>query len=90
MSSLTPIQSDELIQFLQGIPIFSHLHDEDLQVLIGLVQRESIPAGRDLYRQSDDDQTLYIVYRGQLRLIHIDPSGVPNDVGTALPGRMLG
>jgi hypothetical protein len=90
MSSLTPNQSDELLQFLQGVPLFSRLYEEDLRVLLSLVQRESIQAGRDLYRQSDDDKTLYLVYRGQLRLIHIDPTGVPNDVGIAQPGRPLG
>jgi hypothetical protein len=54
------------------------------------MQRETIQLGRDVYRQSDDDQTLYLVYSGQLRLIHIDPTGLPNDVGLAGPGRMLG
>ena len=90
MSSLTPIQIDELVQFLRGIPLFNRLQDDDLRVLTTLVQRETIQAGRDVYRQSDDDGTLYIVYAGQIRLIHIDPTGVPNDVGTAQPGRMLG
>jgi len=90
MSSLTPIQLDELVQFLRGIPLFNRLQDDDLRVLTTLVQRETIQAGRDVYRQSDDDGTLYIVYAGQIRLIHIDPTGVPNDVGTAQPGRMLG
>jgi len=90
MSSLTPAQTDELTQFLHSVPLFSRLQDDDLRVLIGLAARETVQAGRDLFRQSDDDKTLYIVYAGQLRLIHIDPTGVPNDVGVAQPGRMLG
>jgi hypothetical protein len=90
MSSLTASQTEELSQFLRGVPLFSRLQDDDLRVLIDLVVRETIPAGRDVYRQSDDDQTLYIVYSGQIRLIHIDPLGVPNDVGLAQTGRMLG
>ncbi len=90
MSSLTPAQTDELTEFLRSVPLFSRLQDDDLRVLIGLAVRETVQAGRDLFRQSDDDKTLYIVYDGQLRLIHIDPTGVPNDVGVAQPGRMLG
>jgi len=90
MSSLTPSQIDELIQFLRGVPLFSQLQDDDLHVVVGRVVRETIQAGRDVYRQSDDDKTLYIVYAGQIRLIHIDPLGVPYDVGLAQPGRMLG
>src|SRR5512139_3322913 len=90
MSSLTPAQSEELNQFLRSVPLFSRLQDDDLRVLIGLAVRETVQAGRDLFRQSDDDKTLYIVYAGQLRLIYIDPTGVPNDVGVAQPGRMLG
>ena len=77
-------------QFLRSVPLFSQLQDDDLRVLIGLVTRETIQAGRDVYRQSDDDKTLYIVYSGEIRLIHIDPTGVPNDVGLAQQGRMLG
>jgi hypothetical protein len=90
MSSLTPSQTEGLFQFLRSVPLFSRLQDDDLRVLIEIVVRETIQAGRDVYRQSDDDQTLYIVYSGDIRLIHIDPTGVPNDVGLAQPGRMLG
>jgi hypothetical protein len=90
MSSLTNTQTEELVQFLRNVPLFGRLLDEDLHVLLGLMARESVQAGRDVYRQSDDDKTMYIVYSGQIRLIHIDPTGVPNDVGQALPGRVLG
>ena len=62
MSSLTPTQIDALIQFLQTVPLFEQLHDEELRVIADLAQRETIQVGRDIYRQSDDDQTLYIVY----------------------------
>jgi hypothetical protein len=90
MSSLTPAQTEGLMQFLRGVPLFSRLQDDDLRVLIGLVVRETVQAGHDVFRQSDDDKTLYIVHAGQVRLIHIDPTGLPNDVGQAQPGRMLG
>jgi hypothetical protein len=90
MSSLTPSQSEELIHLLRTVPLFRRLQDDDLQVLLSLVTRETYQAGRDVYRQSDDDKTLYIVYSGQIRLIHIDPTGVPTDVGLAQAGRVLG
>jgi hypothetical protein len=90
MSSLTPAQTDELMEFLRSVLLFGRLQDDDLRVLIGLVARETVQSGHDVFRQSDDDQTLYIVYAGQVRLIHIDPTGVPNDVGLAQPARMLG
>ena len=75
MSSLTPTQIDALIQFLQTVKLFEQLHDEELRVIADLAQRETIHVGRDIYRQSDDDQTFYIVYEGEVRLIHIDPIG---------------
>jgi hypothetical protein len=90
MSSLTLAQFDALAAFLRSVPLFSQLTDEDLQVLVPLAVRETYPAGRDVYRQSDDDKTLYLVYSGDIRLIHIDPAGVPNDVGLAQAGRVLG
>ena len=90
MSNLTPTQTEELIRFLSDLPLFSRMQDDDLRILLGIIGRETVQAGRDVFRQSDDDKTLYIVYSGQIRLIHIDPTGVPNDVGQAAPGRMLG
>jgi hypothetical protein len=90
MSSLTPTQIDALMQFLQTVPLFGQLRDEELRVIANLAQRETIGVGRDIYRQSDDDKTLYIVYAGNVRLIHIDPAGTPNDVGTVGPRKMLG
>ena len=90
MSSLTPDQLDALIQFLRTIPLFEPLHDDELRVIANLAQRETTRLGQDVYRQSDDDKTLYIVYSGDVRLIHIDPAGTPNDVGTVSTGRMLG
>src|SRR5512136_2929750 len=90
MSSLTPAQTDGLIEFLRSVSLFSRLQDDELRVLIGLVVRENVQSGHDVFRQSDDDKTLYIVYSGDIRLIHIDPTGVPNDVGLAQKGRMLG
>ena len=90
MSSLTPTQIDALIQFLHTVPLFEQLQDEELRIIAGLAQRDEILPGRDIYRQSDDDKTLYIIYTGTVRLIHIDPAGTPNDVGRVGPGRLLG
>jgi hypothetical protein len=90
MSSLTQTQTEALAEFLRRVPLFSQLQLEELQLVISVATRETYQAGRDVYRQSDDDKTLYIVYSGDIRLIHIDPTGVPNDVGLAQPGRMLG
>ena len=77
MSSLTPAQTDALTEFLRTVRCLNSLQDDDLRVLIGLAVRETDQAGRDIYRQSDDDKTLYIVYDGRLRLIHIDPRAYP-------------
>lgn len=90
MSSLTPSQTEALAEFLHGVPLFSQLQHDELPLVVDLATRETYQAGRDVYRQSDDDKTLYLVYSGDIRLIHIDPAGVPNDVGLAHAGRMLG
>jgi hypothetical protein len=90
MSSLAPDQLEALIQFLRTVPLFAQLRDDELSVIASLAQRETTRLGQDVYRQSDDDQTLHIVYSGDVRLIHIDPAGTPNDVGTVSTGRMLG
>jgi hypothetical protein len=90
MSSLAPDQLEALIEFLRTVPLFTQLRDDELRVIASLAQRDTTRLGQDVYRQSDDDQTLHIVYSGDVRLIHIDPTGAPNDVGTVGRGKMLG
>ncbi|CAG0944876.1 partial Cyclic AMP receptor protein, partial [Anaerolineae bacterium] len=87
---LSPAELEALAEFLRGIPLFANLRTTDLDALVRVASKEEYPAGSILYRQSDADNSLYIIYDGTIELNHIDPQGAPNDVGTRGPGDWLG
>lgn len=87
---LSPAELEALAEFLRGIPLFAALRTEDLDALIRLASKEEYPAGSIVYRQSDADGSLYVIYSGTIGLTHIDPQGAPNDVGMRGPGDWLG
>ena len=87
---LTPAELEALAEFLHGIPLFANLRPIDLDALALQASKEEYPAGSIVYRQSDADGSLYVIYDGTLGLTHIDPQGAPNDVGTRGPGDWLG
>ncbi len=87
---LTPAELEALAEFLHGIPLFANLRPTDLDALAMQASKEEYPAGSIVYRQSDADGSLYVLYEGTLGLTHIDPQGAPNDVGTRGSGEWLG
>ena len=46
--------------------------------------------GQELFRQSDSDGLLRILYKGTLRLLYIDPEGTPSTVGERVGGLRVG
>jgi hypothetical protein len=89
-NALSAVGLEALVEFLHQIPLFENLRIADLKALIGLAEHEAYPAGTDLYRQSEADSSLYVIYTGTVGLTHIDPQGAPNDVGTRSAGDWLG
>lgn len=88
--ALSDVELEALVEFLRQIPLFKNLRTADLEALIGLASRDEYPAGADLYRQSEADGSLYVIFTGTVGLTHIDPQGAPNDVGTRSTGDWLG
>lgn len=89
-TALSPEQRETLAEFLRGIPLFANLRTADLDALVDVASWEEYPVGAIVYRQSDADNSLYVIHNGRLGLTHIDPQGAPNDVGTRGPGDWLG
>ncbi len=87
---LTPEQIDALAEFLRQIPLFEKLEPEELRAFASIANFEDYQSGEELYRQSDADNTLYLIYSGEIALAHIDPQGAPNEVGTRVRGDVLG
>ena len=89
-NTLSDVKPETLIEFLREVPLFKNLRPADLEALLDLADRDEYPAGADLYRQSEADSSLYVIYTGTVGLTHIDPQGAPNDVGTRSVGDWLG
>lgn len=89
-NALSAVELEALVEFLRQIPLFKNLRTSDLEALVNLATREEYPAGAVIYRQSDADGSLYVIYSGTVGLTHIDPQGAPNDVGARGPGDWLG
>lgn len=87
---LSPAEIEALVEFLRQIPLFAELRTNDLEALVTIAHSEFFAAGGELYHQSEDDNTLYIIQSGQVGLTHIDPQGAPNDVGMREAGAWLG
>lgn len=87
---LTEEQAVELAAFLHEVPLFKDLTPQDLMVLVPLARRDLYHAGDILYRQSDSDDRLTIIYSGVVHLMYIDPDGAVRDAGIRERGAMLG
>lgn len=86
---LPPDESMALKDFLRDVPLFAELADEELSALVTIAHGEEYHPSDRLFRQSDADNSLYIVYSGEVRLLYLDVNGVINDAGTRGPGELL-
>lgn len=83
---LTEEQKEQLAARLKQVPLFSDLRDDELRALTGIVQYGPYPPGAEVFRQSDVDNVLYVLWEGQVSLFHVDPAGVESFVGSREPG----
>lgn len=88
--ALTAEALEELAAFLQEVPLFSTLTPDDLRALAALARRDEFHAGDILFRQSESDDRLSIIFAGAVQLVHIDPDGAARDAGRRERGAMLG
>jgi CRP-like cAMP-binding protein len=75
---------------LKQIPLFTELGKDDLKAVAELAQREEYPAGREICRQGQVGLTAYFVESGELRVLHIDPQGIEQEVARLGPGDYFG
>ncbi len=65
MASLTRI---EKMMLIRQVPIFAQLDADDLEELATIVEERRIDAGRDLFREGDSGDAVYLVVKGQVRV----------------------
>lgn len=67
--------SSELVEFLRTVPLFASMSAPQLRDLEGHLQWLYLPGGRQLMKQGDEPDGLYIVIGGRLRYEVADESG---------------
>jgi hypothetical protein len=65
MASLTTI---EKMMLLRQVPIFATLDAEDLEELAAIVEERRIEAGKDLFREGDTGDAVYLIVKGTVRV----------------------
>jgi uncharacterized membrane protein YdbT with pleckstrin-like domain len=81
---------NELSKQLKQIPLFAELSNDDRNAVAQLVKREQYPAGSVICHQGELGLTGYFVESGELRVRHVDPQGVEQEVGRLGPGEYFG
>ncbi|MDB4956410.1 MAG: hypothetical protein JWO36_3979 [Myxococcales bacterium] len=65
MASLTAI---EKMMLIRQVPIFAELDADDLEELAAIVEERRIDAGRDLFREGDVGDAVYLIVKGTVRV----------------------
>lgn len=78
---LSEEQYDQARAILRQIPLLGDLRDAEMDALLKIVGSAMYRAGEDLFRQSDADNTLYVIASGRVALFHVDAAGVEQFVG---------
>jgi len=58
----------EKVLFLQNVDLFSRVTSEHLSYLAAITEEISLPTGRQLYREGDTPDGLYIVVTGSIQM----------------------
>ncbi len=78
------------VQELERVELFSALDRDDLLALAELAYRERHPPGRLICRQGEPGHEFVLVEEGELRVLHVDPDGIEQEVGRFGPGDFFG
>ena len=65
MASLTTI---EKMMLIRQVPIFSELDPSELEELASIVEERIIHADRDLFREGDTGDAVYLIVKGKVRV----------------------
>jgi signal-transduction protein with cAMP-binding, CBS, and nucleotidyltransferase domain len=87
MASLTAV---EKMMLIRQVPILGDLDAEDLEELATIVEERRVDAGKDLFREGDAGDAVYLIVKGTVRVIvggGDRPERIINELG---PGQCIG
>jgi CRP-like cAMP-binding protein len=84
------VTSEEIVQLLAGVPVFSTLQNEDLRRIAELAVPRTFEAGQTVFREGDASHTCYVVHSGQARAVREHPDGRTITLASFGPGDIFG
>jgi CRP/FNR family transcriptional regulator len=82
--------SEERIELLQRVPVFSALVDEDVAEVAAVAVPRRLEAGEVVFREGDESNTCYIVRSGHARAVREHPDGRTLTLANFGPGDIFG
>lgn len=87
---MATVTSQEIVQLLAGVGVFSALEPEDLERISELAVPRTFDSGEVVFREGDASDTCYIVHRGQARAVREHPDGRTITLATFGRGDIFG
>ena len=92
MSSF-PINDEIMLKradFLQKVPLFSGLGEEDLKILAKDFHSRKYRKKEIIFHQGDDSRILYVIMKGKVRIFSISPAGNETSIRIFSTHEMIG
>lgn len=80
----------DTLRFLSGTNPFSALPAQELQRLVEIADRRSVPKGQRLYAEGDQAGQTYVVLEGQVQITRTSSDGKPLTIEVLKPGELFG
>jgi CRP/FNR family transcriptional regulator, cyclic AMP receptor protein len=84
------MSSEEIVELLGGVPVFSTLVPEDLQRIAEFAVPREFESGEVVFREGDASDTCYVVRDGRARALRTHTDGRTLTLATFGPGDIFG
>lgn len=84
------LTSSEAIAFLRQTPLFAELGDTGLATLASDFRRRELARGDVIFRQGDESRSLYVVFKGKIRIFKISSAGNETSLTIFSSGDIIG
>lgn len=81
---------DRLLDIIEHIRLFEDFERHEVETLAARMRCYRAPAGACIIREGDAGDFMLIPLEGRCEIVKNDPTGVPQRIGLAGPGRILG
>lgn len=72
------------------VPIFNHLDNESMAKIATKAKHRDLKRGEYLYQAGDEEDSVYIVHKGQVRVFHLSEGGKEQLIRILNPGDFTG